>query len=107
MKVDAEEIFSFLVALTEASGKTLRELRVPALELLEISPKLNRLNENECNRELTQREVKQGERLDKRVNEIAAELGVTATLGGDPRGASIQLNYPGRHNGWGDGVIVP
>lgn len=109
MKQDKlRELFGFLCLLSEATGKPPRDVMLPALELIDLEKKQSRLNENECNRELTQREINSGERMDKRVRELAQELGAEAVLNGDPRGTAIRLKFPsGVSSGWGEGVHVP
>lgn len=102
------ELFGFLCSLSEATGKPPRDVMLPALELIELEKKQSRMNENECNRMLSPREISAGERMDKRCHELAAELGATAELSGDPRGTAIRLHFPsGVSTGWGGGVHVP
>lgn len=102
------ELLGFLCTLSESSGKTPRDVLLQAVELIDLERKLTRMNENECNRMLSPREVKAGERLDKRAKEIAAELGAEIELNGDPRGPAIRLKFPsGESNSWGGGVTVP
>ena len=64
---------------------------------------LDRLNEVECNRGLTPGETARQERLEKRVREIAADLGLSVKFNSDPRGASVRLLLPctKRYNTWG------
>jgi hypothetical protein len=52
---------------------------------------------------------RQEKQVERRMAEIAAELGATADFGGDPRGYTVKLRLPsGRNNTWGqDGFGVP
>ncbi len=66
----------------------------------------------ECNRELSASEVSLHNASCERLARYANRLGVTLTLGGDPRGYTVKLMTPksGKYNTWGgaeDGWGVP
>lgn len=87
-----------------------------AHDLLRDASTYGRLQETECNRELTPRERDSETRCAGRLKLIAETLGVGLKLGGDPRGFTVKVLFPvgadGRrpYNTWGgeeDGWGVP
>jgi hypothetical protein len=62
-----------------------------ARELLGMGPRSERLVEIECNRELTEYEIKNDKELDVKVRKIGNELGLMAYRQGDPRGWTIRV----------------
>ena len=71
-------------------------------------PKLARIKEDEWDTWMEKRE----KQLESRLHALAAEIGVTLSLGGDPRGFTVKLMTPksGKYNSWGgaeDGWGVP
>jgi choline kinase len=60
---------------------------------------LNRLSTIYCERNLTQSEEKKDENTQKKVETIAAELGLKVRFNSDPRGYAIRFVLPsGRYN---------
>lgn len=69
----------------------------------ELSPKLHRYNEHACNRELSKREEREVERLEKEITALAQQVGAEARFNSDPRGCPIKFKFPSDlRNGWGD-----
>jgi hypothetical protein len=71
-----------------------------------------RLQEAQCDRELTSREVKREQQIETRLRDLVASLPATdhgpivLRLSGDPRGYTVKLHVPGvpQHgNTWGLG----
>ena len=68
-------------------------------DLAEMSEKLHRLAEHECNRELTAREKANQHVLETKVKLCAKELGAEhVEINGDPRGAAVKLRFPKEWN---------
>lgn len=65
-----------------------------ALELQKISRALHHLDEVACMTELTQRQLKRLENLEKRAQAIAEKYGKVAYHQGDPRGWSLYVCNP-------------
>ena len=59
--------------------------------LKKISHSLSRLDTNACNYGLTPKQEKRVERLEKKAEVLAKELGLSAYHQGDPRGCSLYL----------------
>lgn len=87
-----------------------------AADLMREASTYGRLQETECNRELSKRERDDETRCAARLTLIAQRLGVGLKLGGDPRGYTVKVLFPkdaqGRrpYNTWGgeeDGWGVP
>ena len=62
-----------------------------AVELRKISYSLNRLDVAACNYQLTKRQEKRVEKLEKEAFEIANKFGLKAYHQRDPRGCSLYL----------------
>ena len=65
-----------------------------ALELQKISRALHHLDEVACMTELTQRQLKRIENLERKANEITKKYGKIAYHQGDPRGWSLYICDP-------------
>lgn len=71
-----------------------------AKEIHKYSRRLSVLAEIECNREVTERERREEERLQKRVNALLKPYDLRARFEGDPRGYVVKIQgLPG--NTWG------
>jgi hypothetical protein len=60
-------------------------------ELRKISRSLRHCYENRCNYEITPRQEKREENLEKKAINLGAELGFKTYLQGDPRGCAVYL----------------
>lgn len=78
----------------EGATITQRKATILANQLWSFGLPSQQLAEAACNRELTPREESYDNRLDKRVEEIGKELGLTAYRQGDPRGWTIRVKVP-------------
>ena len=65
-----------------------------AMSLQRISHRLHQLDENACNWELSERQVKRVDRLEQQAKEIANRYNLTAYHQSDPRGWSLYLVNP-------------
>lgn len=80
-----------------------------AAELSKVAKSLHRTYEAECNGELTPRQQARQQKLERRADELAREMGATGiVLQGDPRGAPVFIICPdGYANDWGQrGITV-
>ena len=70
-------------------------------ELLRLSRRLHRLAEAACLGDLTPRQEALQASAKRRIAEIVATYGLTATFQGDPRGHVVRVHFPdGRSNRW-------
>ncbi len=60
----------------------------------------------QCNREWTERDERRRARLKKQIETIAGWYGLTASVGGDPRGAVVRLYGDIVGAGWSEGFPV-
>ena len=72
-----------------------RRIHYAACFLPKIASALSRLDCEACNRELSDREEKRRERLDRDAEAIARSIGASAVRQRDPRGMPLYLNFPG------------
>lgn len=73
---------------------TSRELRAIAIvidEMRKLERQVHRLNEIDCNGEMTARQEKRRDRLENRYGELARELGVYPQRQRDPRGTALRV----------------
>lgn len=80
-----------------------------ACTLVKLARSIKRHAENECNREVTDAEIKRDEATQARFHTIAKEIGMEARTGGDPRGACAYLIDPNDRSagdGWCNGFAV-
>ncbi len=81
--------------------------------IMRVSTTLQRLAEESCNIEMNEKQAARHDRKDDQAEALAkrilAEVGMTALIGGDPRGAAIKIKVPsGKTNDWGqEGICVP
>jgi AraC-like DNA-binding protein len=62
---------------------------------------LKRLNTAVCERELTENDEKKTEMIERKVKEIAEQLGFNFYINDDPRGYAIRFYLPSKHyNSW-------
>jgi len=81
--------------------------------IMRVSTTLQRLGEELCNIPMSEKQQARHEKKDDQAESLAkrilAEVGMTAVIGGDPRGAAIKIIVPsGKTNDWGqEGICVP
>ena len=63
-----------------------------------LAKKLHRLDENACNRELSDNEKKQNSKAETAVAELAKQFNATVEMNGDPRGYPFYLRLPKLNN---------
>ena len=63
------------------------------IELIKLGARHCKLAEHACNRELTERELRQAPKIEERIIALAAEYGATVIFGGDPRGFTVRLHF--------------
>jgi len=70
--------------------------------LLRWSATHNRLQVEECNRELTAKEQRKEKRAEEVIATICRNYQIRPVFGGDPRGHTVKLLLPnGKYNTWG------
>jgi hypothetical protein len=94
----------FVNRVCAASLLTRRKSARLAMILWRMGPYSSKLAENECNRELTEREKERDSQMDARVVEIGKELGLKAYRQGDPRGWTIRVIVPRELANCWDGI---
>lgn len=74
-----------------------------AAKLKSMARAVGRLDEAQCNRDLTEREEMRRTKLLQAIRALAAEYGITKVdHNSDPRGYAVYLHFPdGRGNSWG------
>ena len=81
--------------------------------IMRVSTTLQRLAEETCSIEMTEKQQARHEKKDNRAEDLArricVEAGFKAVFQGDPRGAAIKIVVPsGKTNDWGqEGICVP
>lgn len=75
-------------------GRSAWECAIDAAELKGLAKRIDRYNENRCNREVTEREQAAALRNVNRVLAITAEYGAKPYIGGDPRGPAVRVYWP-------------
>jgi hypothetical protein len=103
----AKKVYRRNVPAGERRGSAVEMARA----ILRDSSTLQRLAVEECNRELTPREVCQIGAARERIEEACKPWGIKPHFHGDPRGACVKMLLPsGRWNSMGgaeDGYCVP
>lgn len=112
-----ERICMFVMMLRRNSPKVVSDTRVCdcAAELIKSAKVLHRIAVIECERDLTDREVKRAQAAERSAIETIQSLSETKSSwclqanSGDPRGSSIKLYPPdGSYNSWdGESYGVP
>lgn len=92
-KVDHKQE-TIIVLAGELLGKPLSVIFTAVNELFRLAKKIQQYNENNCNRETTDREDKTDCKNRLRVYEICEKLGIPVETNGDPRGCAIKLTLP-------------
>jgi len=95
----------FVFAMAKHSNATLRDCEA----LLRYATTYQRLAVEECNRPLTEKEIRKQENVGMDIIAICAPMDCTAILGGDPRGCAVKIKVPdGYTNDMGrEGICVP
>lgn len=92
---------SFKRFMEDGNIKNTGELSEIMDKLHRYETTLSRIHTIECERDLTDNEVKQEERTTQKVKEIAEKLGFNFFINGDPRGFAIRFYLPSkRYNSW-------
>lgn len=105
MALTTRDKLEFAWAMGRHSNASLNDIQ----RLLRYGATLHRLAETECNRQITEAEIRKQERVQMDVIAILAELDCKAILHGDPRGCTVKIVVPdGYTNDWGkEGICVP
>ncbi len=109
-KQDRELVVEYWMALTREFPQVSRGRLIEiGNRLVYIAKASHRLAELACNQEVTSRQQARDVKLDEEVRALAAELGTTVVLQGDPRGAPVKVVCPsGYSNSFGgEGLVVP
>jgi hypothetical protein len=81
------------------------------VELCALSKRHARYQEARCNRQLTTRDERAEERIEKRIAAVCQEIDprCVPVFGGDPRGCTVKLSVPSRTvtDFGGEGLAVP
>lgn len=96
----------FVHAMARHTRATVRQCEA----LMRYAATLQRLAEAACNREMTQREILQEERIMAKVIAITAELELELPVfSDDPRGAVLKIRVPDGYTNdlGGEGICVP
>ena len=103
MARNGKEITEAMAAIIEETGRPPSEVGAVVTELFSLAKRANRYNEINCNGELTERQDALSAKVDTRMTELAASLGLESELNGDPRGFPFYVKLPktGRSNSWG------
>lgn len=104
--------FGFVIGREFPSTEALPNFRAAMIgqELMSVARELAGLNLSACNYGLSKRQETRSANLEKKAQELAAELGTSVVFNGDPRGAALFLVLPSGYCGgdWGKrGYPVP
>jgi hypothetical protein len=104
---------SFLVKLqAHIAAKAIdADAHTMAQALVALAGQFQKIQETECERELTNIERNREERVQEQLRELSAVLNLPMRFGGDPRGYTVKCFLAdGSHNTWGgkeDGWGIP
>jgi hypothetical protein len=95
----------FVYAMAKHSNATVHDCQ----RLMRYAETYQRIAVEECNRALTEKEIRKQENVGMDIIAICAELEIEAILGGDPRGCTVKIAVPdGYTNDMGrEGICVP
>lgn len=107
--VKVNEEAELAVKLAQLNSKLWDKVRTPSMlaldaaKLKSMARAVGRLDEAQCNRDLTEREETRRAKLLEAIRALAAEYGITRVEhNSDPRGYAVYLHFPdGRGNSWG------
>jgi hypothetical protein len=101
----SKDKMEFAFAMARHSTATLNQIQ----RLLRFGATHGRLAETECNRQLTDAEIRKQENIQMDIIAICAELEIEARFSGDPRGNTVKIAVAdGYTNDWGrEGICVP
>jgi hypothetical protein len=96
---DAKQYAISAKVMHDETGRNFKDCLEIIQRLHKWERRLSTINTHQCNRELTQWEIKIQETSKEKVKSICEDLGVKVRFNQDPRGCAIKLYYPsGRYN---------
>lgn len=72
-------------------------------EIVQLAKFHHSIQERRCNEELPQRAISREENIERKIKQLANQIGLTVRFDGDPRGYTVKLFFPGGEtwNTWG------